>query len=196
MRIRRFCFVLALLLFPTGAWADRHYLEASASISRAGGSSLWGGNLALAATVPLKFLKKEDERRFSLFGDFSKNAGAHDGAPMTRTSWLGGGRYVFFRTENKIRAGIKDPSYHFRLQFFLHLLAGHVDVKEEGGRAAFGGGGGFDKLFSDYGGVRFQYDYVNPTGSAKGFSRFSLGVIYRFEHEEPCPKCPEPPKRP
>jgi hypothetical protein len=199
MRTRQGLLVLALLLTPAAARADRHNWEANASASAASGSQLWGGNLALARTIHIK-----DSHKLSAFADFSKHGGAHDDASLTQTSAQIGLRRVMFRTLNKhplLPAALvpmvkEHPEYHYRLQLFVQAAAGVVNTSAQGTHGAWLGGVGLDGLFSDYGGVRAQVDYIGfrPESGRDHYFRFSLGVMYRFEHEYP--KSPKTPKAP
>jgi len=194
MRTRQSLLVLALLLTPAAARADRHDWEANASASAASGSQLWGGNLSLARTLYIKH-----SHRFSLFADYSKHGGSHDGASLTQTSAVLGGRFVVFRTLKRypLLPGVKEP-YRYRLQFFVQGAAGVVDTSAQDTHGAWLGGGGLDGLFSDYGGVRAQVDYIKfrPESGRDDFVRVSVGVLYRFEHENPTSKAPKAPKAP
>ena len=192
MGTRRCCLVIALLLLPAGAWADRHNWEASAAASAASGSQLWGGNLSLARTLRIK-----DSHKLSLFADVAKHGGLHGGASLTQTSALFGGRFVVIRTVKRslFASTARVPAaddYRYRLQIFVQGGAGVVDTSAQGTHGAWLGGAGLDGLFSDYGGVRAQVDYIGfrPDSGRDHFFRFSLGVIYRFEHEHPSAKAP------
>lgn len=185
MGTRRPWLVLALLLIPVGARADRHNWEAYAGASAAtGGSLLWGGNLSIAGTLndDCKGFFAIKDRCMSFFVVFSKHAGPHDGGSLTETSALVGPRRVVYRTlKYSVNKGV-----HFRLQFFVQGLAGIVHTSSEGGDWAAGAGAGVDALFSDYGGVRAQVDRIwsGAEGDRDRFFRFSLGLIYRFERED------------
>jgi hypothetical protein len=194
MRTRQSLLVLALLLIPAAARADRHNWEASASASAASGSELWGGNLSLARTL---YIRKS--HLFSLFADYSKHGGLHDGASLTQTSAVFGGRFVPFRTLKRypLLPGVKDP-YRYRVQFFVEGALGVVKTSAQDTHGAWLAGGGVDGLFSDYGGVRVQVDYFKfrPDSGRNDFVRVSIGVLYRFEHELPTSKTPKGPKAP
>ena len=191
MRTHRYGLVVALFLIPAAARADRHNWECNAAASTASGSQLWGGNLSLARTLHIK-----DSHRFSLFADFSKHGGEHDGGSLTQTSAVLGGRFVVYRTLKRypLVPGAKAP-YRYRLQFFGQGALGVVDTSTQDTHGAWMAGGGVDGLFSDYGGVRGQVDYVrfSPDSGRRDFVRVSLGIIYRFEHEHPTSKTPKAP---
>jgi hypothetical protein len=178
---RRSFLVIALLLLPASARADRHNWEANASASRASGSALWGGSLSLARTIPIK-----GSHRLSAFGDFGKHGGEHAGSALSQTAALFGLRYVPVRTLKKypLFAGAEQP-YRYRLQFFGQAAGGVVDTSSQGTHQAWLLGVGVDGLFSHYGGVRAQVDKVwfSPDSGRKDFVRISIGVLYRFEHE-------------
>jgi hypothetical protein len=184
MVTRRSCLALALLMLPAPAWADRHNWEMNMSaVTSSGGSLLWGGNFSLARTI---YKDKEGFHRFSGFGDIGVQSGAHEGQSLTRVTGLLGPRVALWRTLKKIApiTGAR-PEFHYRLQFFTQTPVGWVHTDGEN-PLAFAPGAGFDGLFSDYGGLRGQVDYVVLKGH-KDFWRFSIGVIYRFEHEHPHP---------
>jgi hypothetical protein len=180
--------VLALLLTPAAARADRHDWEANASASAASGSQLWGGNLSVARTIHIG-----DSHKLSAFADYSKHGGEHDGASLTQTSALIGLRRVMRRTVKYLPLFPegKDP-YHYKLQFFLQAAPGVVKTSSQGTHAAALVGAGLDWLFSDYGGVRTQVDHLWfwPDSGRDHFFRFSVGVLYRFEREHKKPKAP------
>jgi len=191
MRTRQSLLVLALLLIPAAARGDRHDWEANASASTASGSQLWGGSLALAKTIHIR-----DSHKLSVFADYSKHGGAHDGADLTQTSAIIGLRRVVKRTLKRypLFPEGKDP-YRYRLQFFLQAAPGVVKTSSQGTHEAGLVGAGLDGLFSDYGGVRAQVDYIRfrPDSGRDHYFRFSVGVLYRFEHEHPSPKAPKAP---
>ena len=198
MRTRRCGLVLTLLLIPAAARADRHDVEASAAASAATGSTLWGGTLSLARTIRIR-----DSHKLSVFADYSKYGGSHDGVSLTETSSFLGVRRVMIRTLKRyplLPPGVPPvaPEYRYRIQVYLHAAPGLVKTSEQGTNGALLGGAGLDGLFSDYGGVRGQVDYVKfwPESGRDHFFRFSLGVIYRFEHEHPTAKAPKAPKAP
>jgi hypothetical protein len=188
MRTRQSLLVLALLLTPAAARADRHDWEANASASAASGSQLWGGNLSVARTIHIG-----DSHKLSAFADYSKHGGAHDGASLTQTSALIGLRRVMIRTlkRHALLPGAKEP-YLAHLQFFVQGALGLVDTSAQDTHAAWLVGGGVDGLFTDYGGVRGQVDYIKfrPDSGRNDFVRVSIGVLYRFEHEHKKPKAP------
>jgi hypothetical protein len=168
--------VLALLLIPTAARADRHNWDVSAMASSStGGSLLWGGSLSGEKTI-------HRYPKVGVFLDLAKYSGPHDGGSLTRFSALAGPRLVFYRT---VKKQYLQTELRYRLQFFGHLLGGIVQTTDHGTTGAGGVGGGVDGLFSDYGGVRAQVDHVwfSPEVGEHRFFRFSLGVTYRFEYK-------------
>jgi hypothetical protein len=177
MGTRRSCLVLVLVLLPAGAWADRHNWEVSSAVSRVTGrSQLWGGNVAVA--MPLRTYRK-----VSVFAEIAKHAGPHDGGSLTQLSALGGARGVLIRTLKRPDDTREHALPSYRLQFFAQAMSGLVQTTGAGTDSAWGAGGGVDGLFSEYGGLRAQVDYVhiNRKGGGDGFVRFSVGLVYRFE---------------
>jgi hypothetical protein len=177
MRTRRCCLVLALLLTPAAAWADRHNWEANAAATRVSGrSELWGGNLAGTYVVP-------GHRRWGAFLDIGKHAGAHDdGSSLSQFVFYGGPRRTFPVPLEHPKNPTPFDLHH--LQLFAQALGGGVKTAGiDGFDWAAGFGAGVDALFSEYGGVRFQVDHVWfwPGGGRRSFDRISLGLVYRFE---------------
>jgi hypothetical protein len=177
MGTRRSCLVLALVLLPAAARADRHNWEASAAVSAVSGSWLWGGNLSVAKMLHTE--KQDKPHRWSVFVDLAKHAGPHDSGSLTQFSALGGPRFLVVRS-------LRHGEDLYRLQLFAQAMAGVVQTSGKGTDSAMGGGVGVDVLFSDFGGLRTQVDYVHTdrTSGKDGFFRGSVGLVYRFE------KCP------
>lgn len=173
--------VVVSLLLPAGARATGHWYAAAGSPSvNKGLSELWGGHLTGEKSLPNK-------SRWSAFLDIGKHAGAHDASTLTQFSALVGARRAG-RMKNKTHRHSGRPFY--AVQPFLHVLGGLIrnhdkaaDSSEWAG--AVGGGGGLDYLFAPNGGVRAQVDYVSywPNAGREGFGRFSVGIVYRFEHD-------------
>jgi hypothetical protein len=179
MRTRQSLLVLALLLTPAAARADRHDWEASAAASRVSGrSKLWGGNLSGTWVVP----GQPGHRTWGLFFDIGKHAGPHDGSSLSQFAFYGGPRRTFpLPLEHP-----KNPTPYtlHRLQLFAQGLGGRLKTTGlEGSDWAAGLGAGVDALFSPFGGVRVQVDHVWfwPEGGRRSFDRVSLGLVYRFE---------------
>jgi hypothetical protein len=179
MRTRQSFLVLALLLIPGAARADRHDWEASAAASRVSGrSELWGGNLSGTWVV-------RGHRRWGFFLDVGKHAGPHEGSSLSQLAFYGGPRRTFpvsFR-----HAKNPTPYTLHRLQFFAQGLGGRLKTTGvEGFDWAAGLGAGVDLLFSEFGGVRGQVDHVWfwPEGGRRSFDRVSLGLVYRFEDKK------------
>jgi hypothetical protein len=200
MGTRRTCLALALLLFPAAASAHQHNWEAAAAANSASGSQLWGGNFVVGKTV---YRDPHEIHRWALLLDVGLNGGPHDGGSVSQQSALFAGRYSYWLTGKKLVLvpGIGE-AYRPRLQFFLEGLGGVVRVKNEfptvttsgiqsvpsgQTRPALGLGTGLDFLFSDYGGLRGQVDFVRRLSAEaprQHFFRFSVGVVYRFEHDK------------
>jgi hypothetical protein len=173
---RRPWLIVAVLLIPTPARADRHNWDLAATASAGtGGSLLWGGSLSGEKTI-------HRHPRVGVFLDLAKQSGPHEGGNLTRFSALAGPRGVFYRTMKK---RYLETELHYRLQFFGQAFAGFVQTTDHGTSGAGGVGVGVDGLFSDYGGVRAQVDQVwfSPEVGDHHFFRFSLGVVYRFEYK-------------
>ncbi len=181
MRTRRSCLVLALLMVPAGAWADRHNWEVNASMSVSPGSELWGGRLGVE--------KSTSYRKLTYFAEIAGQGGAHEGGPLKEFSGMAGVRWVFkrfYKREIKQIAPPEHPEFRHALQFFIQGRGGVVDTESNTGGGA-GGGVGADVLFTDYGGIRVQADGVrlfkdHGADARNHFIRFSLGVVYRFEN--------------
>ena len=134
-----------------------------------------------------------------MLGDFALNGGAHDGGSISQVSGQVGGRFAYLLTVKKqVLIPGSGPEFHPRLQFFVQALAGMAWVKTEFASTAElrptserpGSSApeiGLDFLFSDYGGLRGQVDwssYLSDRGGTRdNFFRFSIGVVYRFEHD-------------
>jgi hypothetical protein len=176
MRTRQSLLVLALLLTPTAARADRHNWEASAGASLVSGrSKLWGGNLSGTWVVPRN-------RRWGFFLDVGKHAGPHEGSSLSQFAFYGGPRRTFPLPLEHPKVPTSNTFHH--LQLFAQGLGGRLKtIGVEGSDWAAGLGAGVDALFSEFGGVRVQVDHVWfwPEGGRRSFDRISLGLVYRFE---------------
>ena len=200
MGTRRSSLALVLLLLPVPAWAHQHNWEMAAGLSPATGSLLWGGNFVVGRTI---YRDPQGVHRWGLLGDFGLNGGPHDGGSVSQQSLMVGGRFSYWLTMKKLVLVPDKPEYHPRLQFFVQALGGVVRVNNElltvttsgieridddpDKDAALSLGTGLDFLFSDYGGLRGQVDFVRRLSAdepRKHFFRFSVGVVYRFEHDK------------
>jgi hypothetical protein len=169
MRIRRLSLVVVLLLMPTPARAHDHIADFFGGGSSAYDSTLWGFHTQLGTTLP--WLENKD---LSAVGDLALHIGTHDGADLTRVTFLGGFRYA----PSGMRLFKNIVSFHA-------LLGGVHDADADSSNEfALAIGGGYEYLpkgqnpGGGHWGFRVQADYVISSGD--GFPRVSAGVVYRI----------------
>jgi hypothetical protein len=172
MHTRRPLLALALLLLlPGTARAHKHDFRASVAGSVSPSSTLWGFHASGEWVIPTEY------KDFSVALDLSYHSGLHEGANLTRLALTPALRWTP-RLGRHGEAGAVHP--------FMHVLFGPVRTNDATNRAdwsaALGAGAGVDLLFSDYGGVWVQTDFLKPlSGGKDSFVRVSVGLAYRFD---------------
>src|SRR5215510_5789092 len=92
MRIRRLCLIVVVMLIPSTAGANDHVASFFAGYSLAGGSKLSGVQQAFD-----KVINKPWDKKCSIVGDLSLNIGEHNGADLTRVTYLSGVRFAIIK---------------------------------------------------------------------------------------------------
>jgi hypothetical protein len=140
MGTRRSWLAVLVLLLPTSAGADDHWVDGSAAYSQAEGfSQLKGGHFAV--TVPLGHIDRTAEKKktknWNVTADYSFHAGTHEKAMISqRSATLG------------MRWSIPHEYHKWNVVFVSGLVGGSWTKGSSlaGNRVAFGGGIGWEFL--------------------------------------------------
>jgi hypothetical protein len=200
MSARRCGVVLTLLLSAAPAWSGEHDKEAYAAAQVSPQSRLIGFEASLALAIQHETRSEgaggpsvptRKRRPWEVVLDLSGHSGRHDDesdrdpeTTLNRTQYLPlvGMRFARGMARRRSPAAVSNPPN--RLSLFGQVLAGGVFTKDDqdwrSGWAA-GGGLGLDYLYSEYGGLRVQFDIIGAERH-KPVKRISLGLVYRFEH--------------
>lgn len=176
MRIRALWFVVVLLLIPAIARANDHTASIFGGISFMSGSTLSGGHGQLEVSWPTSSYVHD---YLSIIVDASVHGGTHDGASVTRATFVGGVRLSG-------RVGAKSVP-------FAQVLVGVMRSQ----RAAAAGndpasvvGAGYEHLLGDTTttdsrgwSLRTELGWVRAGGDNS--PRFSIGAAYRFKKPPP-----------